>query len=519
MFHLPRCIRNNRTWLATALLVTVLSLVTVFAGSASAGQAQAGAQLSDASQFDALVASQIGDSQIVSGDLVVEEGEVLPSNIVLYSGDAKVKDGGRIDGNLVVYSGNIEIEEEGAVAGDVSAFSGDIEIKGFVGGDVASWSGDVELDDTARVEGDISVLSGDIKRDNDAYVGGNVVHGPSFNLKMPSIVPPLGQPLDPDVVINAESSRPGPLARIGDFFLRIMAGFGLAVIFIPLATLITYSRRDYIARVESAIREQSALSFVTGIAANLVLGLITAFLVITICLACLSPFPGFVLLVLNLIGWTAIASLIGQQLGKWLSLDVSPPVLVILGGLTLAAAFVPLYALGGCFRFIASVAGLLIGAFGVGGVIVTWLNQRNGQGTPPAIEGPVDESPAGPIVPSGSTGGQSNPVARVDQQPVGESDEDNVFVVDPSGSVSTEGDPAAAPSVQTGDESIVEDDFTRITGVNGVLDARLKVAGVRTYAQLADTSRETIADIFGWRVEDVMASQIVEQAQVYGGLA
>ena len=54
MFHLPRCIRNNRTWLATALLVTVLSLVTVFAGSASAGQAQAGAQLSDASQFDAL---------------------------------------------------------------------------------------------------------------------------------------------------------------------------------------------------------------------------------------------------------------------------------------------------------------------------------------------------------------------------------------------------------------------------------------------------------------------------------
>ena len=165
------------------------------------------------SKLDELGASQIGDNQIFNGDLEVEDGEVLRSNVVLYDGDAKIKDGGRIEGNLVVYSGDIKIEEEGEVTGDVSAFSGDIEIKGSVGGDVASWSGDVELDDGARVEGDISVLSGDIKRDNGAYVGGNVVNGPSFDLKMPSIVPPLGKPIDPD----AGPGHQHPVVKTGAF--------------------------------------------------------------------------------------------------------------------------------------------------------------------------------------------------------------------------------------------------------------------------------------------------------------
>ncbi len=69
------------------------------------------------------------------------------------------------------------------------------------------------------------------------------------------------------------------------------------------------------------------------------------------------------------------------------------------------------------------------------------------------------------------------------------------------------------------DGPVVEDDFTRINGVNGVLDARLKVSGVRTFSELTQTSPETIADIFGWPVEDVVSAQIVEQARVYAGLA
>lgn len=515
-----RSVRKNRNWFAALLVVTALSVSAMFGQSDSMTTVQASDALPNALNFDGLAASQIGSSQIFSGDLEVDSGEVLHSNVVLYDGDARVKDGGRIEGNLVVYSGDIKIEEEGEVTGDVSAFSGDVEIKGFVGGDVASWSGDVKLDDSARVEGDISVLSGDIKRDKDAYVGGNVVNGPSFNLKVPSIVPPLAGPHSPDVgvVVNAESSRPGILERIGGFFLRILGGFALTIIFIPLAALITYSRPDYIASVEKAIREQTALTFVVGLFTNLIVGLITAFLVATVCFAIFSPLPFIVLLILNLIGWTAVSSIVGQRLGKWLSLDVSPAVLVILGALTIAALVVPLFALGSCFRFIAFVAVLLIGAFGVGGVIVPWLSQRNGRSDTPAIDGPVDEPPNAPIVPAGPTGEQPDDRVIGDGSSAADPAGSGVIVMPPPQDMVAD-TVQADEAMDVDDGTIVEDDFTRINGVNGVLDARLKVSGVRTFTELATTSPEAIADIFGWPVEEVSSAQIVEQAQVYAGLA
>ncbi len=134
-----------------------------------------------------------------------------------------------------------------------------------------------------------------------------------------------------------------------------------------------------------------------GLFADLIIGLLTTLLVVSFCLAIFSPLPFIVLLILNLIGWTAVSSIVGRRLGNWLSLDVSSAVLVILGALTMAAFLVPLFALGSCFRFIAFVAILLIGSFGVGGVIVPWLNGRNGRGTPPAIDGPAPEPAPAPI--------------------------------------------------------------------------------------------------------------------------
>ncbi len=520
MSRLRRSIRKNRNWFAAFLVVMVLSFSAVFSDTNSMAIVEASDFLPGASTLDSLAASQFGDSQIFSGDFEVEEGEVVRSNVVLYDGDAKIKDGGRIEGNLVVYSGDIKIDEEGEVTGDVSAFSGDIEIKGMVGGDIASWSGDVKLDDSARVEGDISVLSGDIKRDEDAYVGGNVVSGPGFNLKMPSIVPPMVEPFSPDaeIVVTTQSSRPGVLERFGRFLLRILGGFAITLIFVPLAALITYSRPDYVASVEKAIREQTALTFVVGLFTNLIIGLLTTFLVVSICLTIFSPLPFIVLLILNLIGWTAVSLIVGRRLGNWLSLDVSSAVLVILGALTMAAFLVPLFALGSCFRFIAFVAILLIGSFGVGGVIVPWLNSRNGHGTPPAIDGPVSPSAPGPIVPTGPAGEQPGDGSTMDDAPAKNSTDNDVIVLPPP-------QEAMAESVledeigHGGDGMDVEDDFTRINAVTAVLDARLKVSGVRSFADLATSSPETIADIFDWPVEDVVTAQIVEQARVYGGLA
>lgn len=466
---------QQKIWLAAVLIVTVASLAAVFVAPAQASESQQ-------------TTAQLGSSQIFNDDLTVDEGEVIGSNVVLYDGDVKVKDGGRIEGNLVVYSGDIEIDEGGLVTGDVSAFSGDIELKGGVEGNVASWSGDVDLENSARVEGDISVLSGDIKRHRDAYVGGNVVQGPSFALKVPAMVPPLNPGVDaPEVeVVIPGNSGPGFWERIGNLILRLMVGFGITIIFVPLAGLIAYSKPDYIAQVEDAIRGQTALAFAAGLLTNVIVGLLAGFLTVTICLAPIALLAGFLLIALNIVGWTAMSAIVGRRIGKWLQLDSSTAVLVILGALALAAVTVPFFALGGCFRFIAFVLALLIGAFGVGGVIVSWRSSRSEpkQLPPPAsagaIEGPADGPPA-PVAP-----------------------------VEPDTVVDDEPQPTEVPPQ--------EDDFTEISGVNAVMDARLKVAGVRTFVDLASMTPEAVADIFSWTVAEVQSEQIIEKAKVLAGM-
>lgn len=456
------------------------------------------AQADEYTQVDPVLA-QLGNSQIFNDDLDVEEGEVIRSNVVLYDGDAKVRDGGRIEGNLVVYSGDIEIREGGSVAGDVSAFSGDIKVKGTVEGNIASWSGDVSLEDTAQVEGDISVLSGDIKRHNEAYVGGNVVNGPGFIPKIPAVIPPIGLENGvpaTEVMTESDYSSPGFLERLGNFILRLLAGLGLTIIFVPLAGLIAYSKPEYINRVERTIREQTALSFAAGLLTNVVGGLLISFLVVTICMAIFSILPFFALLGLNLLGWTAVSGIVGKRIGGWLKLDVSTAVLVVLGALALSALVVPFFALGGCFRFMASIAVLLIGAFGVGGVILSWRESREEpkQLPPPTpagmINGPTTEPPA--------TNEPETPEPPAVNEPL-PADEPPPIV-----------EPVAEPPA--------EDDFTEIDAINAVMDARLKVAGVRTFADLATSSPEQIAGIFSWTAEEVQSEQIVEKARVLAGL-
>ena len=92
MYPFARIFRQHRLWLAAALLVTLGSLAALSVAPVEASDPQV-----DDSQL-----AQLGNSQIFSDDLEVEEGEVIRTNVVLYDGDAKFKDGGRIEGNLVL---------------------------------------------------------------------------------------------------------------------------------------------------------------------------------------------------------------------------------------------------------------------------------------------------------------------------------------------------------------------------------------------------------------------------------
>jgi hypothetical protein len=63
------------------------------------------------------------------------------------------------------------------------------------------------------------------------------------------------------------------------------------------------------------------------------------------------------------------------------------------------------------------------------------------------------------------------------------------------------------------DSRIRQDDFTRIRGIGARIDAKLKQAGIRTFAQLGRTSREKLAAISGYSTEQIEQKDWIGQAQ------
>ena len=250
---------RNKRWILAFAVVAAISIVAVFAPTWSASAAE--------DPPASLAFSP--NAQILNDDLKIEEGDVYDGDVVVYDGDVEVREGGQIQGNLVVYSGDIKIQEGGEVAGDVSAFSGDIELEGRVDGNISSWSGDIELKDTAYVAGDISVLSGDIDRDDGAYIGGNVVQGPS--LKLPGAVPSLA--VQPDQLASGSDRELTATVQVflavGRFIGRLFSALIFTVVVGLFTTGIAAIRPSWVDEIERNVRTQTALSFIVGFVVNI----------------------------------------------------------------------------------------------------------------------------------------------------------------------------------------------------------------------------------------------------------
>jgi len=492
-----RMIKTNRRWLLAAILIATLTTVALFIGDAGAGVA-APARTGG---------PNAPEGQIFSDDLVVEAGQVYDSDVIVYSGDVRVKDGGVISADLVVYRGKIRIDEGGVVEGDLSAFSGDVKVKGRIGGDVVVWSGDIDLKETASVGGDVSVLSGDVDVDEGAQIGGEIIQGP--NLKLPGAVPSFNlQPVLPDmntpnapadVASGAGNSPFGFLGAFWRFTGRLFGALVFTLFMGALAAGATILRPKWVARIEESAREQAALSFVTGLVTNVALVLLTLVLVITICL---WPFPLIFLVLINIVGLAGTSSIAGRYLSDRLQLDLHPAIVSGLGAIVMVGVFVPFWALGGCFRFIAWLGMLLIGATGTGALIVPWLNQRNHLPAKSSAESVVDATVA-----SSTPKDQAQPASS----PRTEGDAYSDDAADNTVTVHRPETPASQTAPQPSKSGA--DDFTRVNGIGAVFQQRLNAAGVRTFAQLAAMTPEQIADIIGWPTKRVEKAQIIEQAK------
>ena len=509
MQPLRRMKTQHGVWLLAAALITALSLLVAFVPSAHAQQAPQ-------------VVANLQQSQIYNDDLEVESGQVIEGDVNVYSGDVTVRRDGRIQGNLNVYSGDVEVEEGSRVDGNVTAWSGDLQVDGRVDGSVAAMAGDIEVGNGAYIGGDISAMAGHIKQRAGAEVGGNILRGPALKLPAPpalGLLPWLRAPQAPDAPVPP--AQDGFFGRSLGFVGRTLAAFLLLGLFVAGAAAIAALRPAWTQDVQGVLGRQAALSFATGLIANVLMLAVIGFLFITICL---RP-PGLLLavgmLAFNVAGMAAVGAEIGSRLSERMSGQWTPTSRTALGVVVPGAIIAFLWAIGGCFSFFGSMGALLLGSFGVGAILVKTLNlgvqapapapQTAPDGGPgrasetnvaqppttaapvpaPATDGLAAGEPAA-SAPAASEVHTSAPAATTEQWWVAPAEQVDLEVVPP-------GDAAGA-------------DFTRIEGIGPKLSQRLHAANIHTFADLAAVPPETLAGILGWTSERLLRARIQEQA-------
>lgn len=493
-----------------------------------------------------------GPRQSLTGDLTVEDGEVIDDDVSVISGNVYIKDGGRITGDLFVGSGNIEIDEDSAVGGDVTNTSGNVQVSGHIGGDLAVMSGDVELDSSARVDGDISVISGSIDREEGATVGGNVVQGPSFRF-------PRGDdsetPRAPTGV-TLRDEGPNFFEMIVGFIGRLIAAALMTAFIMLLVGGLFYLRPQIIADTRKRMNEQLALSAVVGVLANLTILFLAGLLTITICLAPLALVPMLFLLAINVVGWAVASQIVGERIVKVAKQEIQPALKILVGAFFLTGVCALLWAIGGCFRPLAFLLALAASSVGTGAALLPWINRRRGSGG--TSRGGGDVPPSGPV-PSGSASPQTvssdfapkydvpaetNDVVEHDlaapldymtaeeinataEQPAPDAAKsrartkadlppspavksDDPIEQDASGPI----DYVTAQEVNTTDTVSAGDDFLRIKGIGPTYARRLKDAGFATFAQVAAATPEEVAAAIGWPVDRVKRAEVIDQAKV-----
>jgi hypothetical protein len=295
--------------------------------------------------------------------LTLPEGSVVNGDVFVTSGNANVA--GRVDGDLAVVSGDLLLTEDGWVAGDVFGMRGDHQVSGHIRGDLSVLFGDMDLRSTAVVEGDLLVLSGSIERAPGARVLGEQVSEiriPRIPLlrEMPEVtdVPRITPPSPREVPDwtrppMPERVHPHPETfgqRLGSFLGRVVTGAFLSLAFIALGLLIVLIRPRVTREVSDCIATLPVQSFGLGLLTYLIaagLEALAAVLMILIILVAaaligtvilipiglllillsvlvLLPVP-LVLIAAMVLGWVALAELIGQRVLRALKTnDVKP---------------------------------------------------------------------------------------------------------------------------------------------------------------------------------------------------
>ena len=359
-----------------------------------------------------IVDGQLG---IFNGTLKMEEGSIVNGEVFVFNGSATVA--GRVNGDLAVIRGDLVIAPAGWVAGELFGMGGKREIAGHVDGNLSGLFGETILRSTAVVGGDVLGGPGNLILDPGAQVGGQVEEFDSLDLpfiepetELPEVTPP---PL-PEIPLDRPHSTVGQ--RVGNFVGRMVLAMVLSLMLLVVGAIIaviwprpTQQVSKCIATLPLRSLGLGLLTFLIAAALEVlaivllaVLAVVSAALMATVILIPV----GLVLLLLGmlllavvpvalavgmLLGWVALADLVGQKILAALKTQKITPLAAVIVGL-LATVWLPalLWSIQSCC--LAWPVVILLTSLGLGAVILTRFGTRH------CLPGSRPASPAEPPV-------------------------------------------------------------------------------------------------------------------------
>lgn len=314
---------------------------------------------------------------------------------VIFGGTFTLESGEVLNGDLVIFGGSVELEEGSIVDGDVLLFGGNAEVHGEIGGDLALLGGNADLGPSAVIGGDVVTLGGNVHRAQGAVVEGDFVSAEGFYLPFDFELPNL-----PDIG-DTVRIRPFGRSSFGPFFSPVtgILWFILRSLLVAaLAILVVLFWPKPAERAGHAAVSQPIVAGGLGCLTFIVVPILSILMAITIIGLPVSFLTVVALVVAVVFGWIAIGVEVGRRMAEAFDWELHPAAAAGIG--TLAVSFV----VGGIglIPCIGWLAPLLVGAAGLGAVILTRFGSREYQLAPASAELPPPKSKKAPAKKSSS---------------------------------------------------------------------------------------------------------------------
>ncbi len=300
-------------------------------------------------------------------------GGLMDSKLVL-GGTFTLSSDEVLRGDLGVFGGVATLEPGSIVTGSVFILGGNLEADGEIDGDLIVIGGNASLGASALVKGDAVTLGGNVDRDG-ATIEGDEIRGENVTI-------PFDFKFDQLVNVPFRAFRFSLQTRVLGYLFQSFVLAALAILIVMIWPGATN-------KVGAALVRQPVTSAGIGILTAVVAPVLIVVLIVTICLLPVGLVGIVVLLVAGLLGWVAIGQEVGHRIAMALDQDLQPVVVAGIGTLVMA-----LVVLGfGFIPCIGWMAPALVGAYGLGGVILTRFGTRlYAPGVPGAVAIPAVET-------------------------------------------------------------------------------------------------------------------------------